>query len=202
MSASKIKPIVVFSALALVCFFGLMIYALRHDPNALPSQLIGKTAPAFSANVSQGGVFNSADQFAKGRWVVINFWSTTCIVCRDEAPELERFYLESTQKGSEAPLFVSINIQESTKEILGYANDFKLSYPIVSDKIGKISLDYGVTGTPETFFIDPAGRVRHRVAGEVTRDTIFRFIEWLEKNPDGTAQDALNGFARLRKGQG
>ena len=141
-----------------------MTYALQHDPNALPSQLVNRAAPLFSASVAQGGQFNLQDHVGKGRWLVLNFWTTTCVVCREEAPELQRFYQDVSSQGGSAPQFISINTQESTPEILGYQRDLRLSFPVVSDKSGKISLDYGVYGTPETFFIDPQGRVRHRVA--------------------------------------
>lgn len=180
----------------LVLFFMLMIYALNKDPNALPSQLVNKPARPFVASVVQGGKFDLSDNIGKGRWVVINFWTSSCIVCREEAPEFERFFQESKTEG--APLFVSVNIQDKPEYILQWQVDYKQSFPVVSDRNGRISLDYGVTGTPETFFINPQGIVRHRVAGGVDKDSILRFIDWLEKNPSVTPEEALQGFAQMR----
>ena len=193
---------ILLSGAAVALFLGLMTYALQHDPNALPSQLVNRAAPLFSASVAQGGQFNLQDHVGKGRWLVLNFWTTTCVVCREEAPELQRFYQDVSSQGGSAPQFISINTQESTPEILGYQRDLRLSFPVVSDKSGKISLDYGVYGTPETFFIDPQGRVRHRVAGEVDKDSILRFIDFLEKNPEISASEAMNGFTQVRRGVG
>lgn len=183
----------------IIIFVSLMVYALKADTEFVPSQLVNKPAPAFVAPIAQGGELDLKSIAGHGRWVVLNFWSTTCIVCRYEAPELESFYMQTQSNPQTAPIFVSINIQEGTTDILNYAKNFQLSYPIVSDKSGKISLDYGVTGTPETFFIDPHGVVRHRVAGEVDRDSIFRFIDWLDKNPDLSPEEALKGYAAVRR---
>ena len=177
-----------------------MLYAMGKDPNVLPSQLVGKPAPSFLAQTAQGGQLDLSAQLSKGRWVIMNFWSTTCVVCRHEAPELEGFYRQSLGDSTgRFPLFVSVNIKETVPEVLGYQKDFSLSFPVVLDVSGKIALDFGVTGTPETFFIDPSGKVRHRVAGDVDRDTILRFIDWLEKNPDRGAREVLDGYFAVRK---
>lgn len=190
--------VIAFSIVTL--FVSLMVYALKQDSQFVPSQLVNKPAPEFAGALAQGGEFQSQNIVGKGRWVVMNFWSTTCVVCRYEAPELEGFYQEIVQRhDNETPYFISVNIQESVGDILGYARDYRLSFPILSDKNGKISLDFGVTGTPETFFIDPNGVVRHRVAGEIDRESIFRFIDWLERNPELSPEDATRGFAELRK---
>jgi len=179
-------------------FLALMLYAMSHDPNALPSQLVGKPAPAFSAPIAQGGAFQLQEVSGKGRWVVINFWTTSCIVCREEAPELERFYRSVSLGTEKGPLFVSVNIQDTPENIMGWNRDYRLTFPVVADRAGKISLDYGVTGTPETFFVDPQGTVRHRVAGSVDGDSILRFIDWLEKNPGAGAGEAMQGFVASR----
>lgn len=183
---------------AVFLFTSLMIYALKMDTQFVPSQLINKPAPTFVASVAQGGDFDFKNLVGKGRWIVVNFWSTTCVVCRYEAPELEGFYQDSVTRSDTAPMFISVNIQEDVPQILGYAKDYQLSFPIIADRDGKISLDYGVTGTPETFFIDPAGTVRHRVAGEVDRESILRYIDFLEHNPGLTPEDAMRGFMKIR----
>ena len=170
----------------------------------VPSQLVGKTFPDFEAPLSPSGEIKLSQVAGQNRWTVINFWNTTCIVCRDEAPELERVYQTSLTEGSTTPdgarfpNFLSVNIQDNLEAILDYRKSFNLSYPVVSDKFGKISLDYGVTGTPETFFIDPTGVVRHRVAGAVDLVGMVRFIDWLDKNPNTTSAQAMEGFLKAR----
>ena len=198
------KSALVISGLCIGLFLTLMIYAMTHDPNALPSQLVGKEYPNFTASLNPVGEINLSEVAGKKRWTVINFWNTTCIVCREEAPELERVYQTSlnnsstTPDGIKFPTFISVNIQDTNDAITEYKRNFNLSYPVASDKIGKISLDYGVTGTPETFFIDPSGIVRHRVAGSVDMVGLTRFIDWLEKNPNTTSAQATEGFLKVR----
>jgi len=182
----------------LALFTGLMVYALNRDANYVPSQLVGRWVPPIAAQTAQGSAFNLNELMGQGRWVVINFWNTTCVVCRVEAPELERFWRENASKPAPEPFFVSINTQDQINDILRYQQEFGLSFPVVADANGKISLDFGVYGTPETFFVDPAGKVRHRVAGEVDRNTILAFIDWLEKNPSLTPMQVLEGFGEVR----
>jgi cytochrome c biogenesis protein CcmG/thiol:disulfide interchange protein DsbE len=188
-----------YAALAgLLIFTGLMVYALNRDANYVPSQLVGKSVPLFAASTAQGSQFDLQSMLGQGRWIVINFWNTTCVVCRVEAPELERFWRENASKQGNEPFFVSVNIQDEIPDILRYQREFGLSFPVVADRAGKISLDYGVYGTPETFFIDPKGIVRHRVAGEVDRNTILAFVDWLEKNPAVSPLQAIEGFGQVR----
>ena len=181
-------------------FLGLMMYAMTRDPNALPSQLVGKQAPVSAASWDNGERYMSQALIGQGRWVLINFWNTSCVVCRYEAPELERFYSEIVLKNPAAPLFISVNIQDPPEMIASYKRALNLTYPVVSDADGKISLDYGVYGTPETFFIDPKGVVRHRVAGDLDVPTILKFIDYLEKHPNLSSEQAIKAFAQLRSG--
>lgn len=195
---SKSKSGLYAAVAGLVIFTGLMIYALNRDANYVPSQLVGKSVPTFVENTAQGSAFNLKSLLGQGRWIVINFWSTTCVVCRVEAPELERFWRENASKSGTEPFFVSVNIQDTIEDILRYQREFGLTFPVVADRVGKISLDFGVYGTPETFFIDSKGVVRHRVAGEVDRNTILAFIDWLEKNPTISPLQAIEGFGQVR----
>ena len=176
-------------------FVFLMVYALKRNPNNIPSQLIGKPAPTIEGPLAQGGQFPSQHIFHQNRWVVINFWNTSCFVCRYEAPDLERFY-RTTLNDDTQPLFISINIQDSSEVVLEYAKSYGLSFPIVTDLSGRISLDYGVYGTPETFFIDPSGVVRERVAGSVDFETLPRFIEVLSQN---AAKNPITNDPKARK---
>lgn len=148
---SSSKRTLALSISALVLFTGLMVYALSRDANYVPSQLVGHSAPTMRAPTAQGFEFEFQSLLAQRRWVIVNFWSTTCVVCRFEAPELERFWRENVQKSTTGPLFVSVNTQDQIPDILNYQKQFSLSFPVVADLDGKISLDYGVYGTPETF---------------------------------------------------
>lgn len=160
--------------LSVLLGFGLLLaYGLFKIPGQAPSPLVGKPAPHFA--VLQ-------------QWVVVNFWSSSCLVCRSEAPELEAFYQASLKpQGLEVPVqFVSVNIRDTTRSIQLWQQDLGQTFPVVEDTSGRISLDYGVTGTPETFLIDPQGVVRYRAAGPLTFNQLTAFIPWLAKHPDAS----------------
>lgn len=159
----------------------LMAFGLRRNPNFNPSQLVGKSAPQITAPLLQGGEFKSSERFSKGTWVVVNFWTSSCFVCREEAPDMEKFYRTTLEKSDVPMQFVSINIQDNEQTISTWQKNYQQTFPVVQDKRGSISLDYGVTGTPETFFIDPKGVVLHRIAGGVSQATILKTIAKLQK---------------------
>ena len=192
------KKTLIISGAFLIFFLSLMIYALKQDPNFTPSQLVGEKAPVISASLAQGGSFNSENIFNKNRWVILNFWASYCVVCRSEATELENFYKSVSLINNTNPNFVSINIQDDKDTILQWQSNYNQSFPVVQDINGLISIQFGVTGTPETFFIDKNSIVRFRIAGEVNKFIILKFIDWLEKNPNSSQADATKALMQMR----
>ncbi len=192
------KKNLVISGIVLAFFLSLMIYALKQDPNFNPSQLVGEKAPPISASISQGGSFDSSNTFSKGRWVIVNFWSSFCYVCRGEAPEIENFYQTVTLKSTENPNFISVNIQDDKETIAQWQRDYNQTFPVIQDLKGLISIRYGVTGTPETFFINPNSIVRYRVAGALNKKIILKFISWLDKNPNASQNEATKALMNMR----
>lgn len=192
------KKGLMISGVILAFFLFLMIYALKQDPNFNPSQLVGETAPPISAPLAKGGEFDSNNAFRKGRWVIVNFWSSFCTVCRGEASEIETFYQTVTLKNPENPNIISINIQDDKETIAQWQSNYRQSLPVIQDLKGLISLRYGVTGTPETFFIDPKSIVRYRAAEPLNTNMILNFISWLDKNPHASQGDATKAFVKMR----
>lgn len=159
-----------------VCVFAfLMVFGLKHNPNFTPSQLVGKPAPDFTAPLSTGQSFQLKTLATANNWKVINFWSSSCYVCRDEARELQDFYQSVSLANTNNPQFLSVNIQDNTNAIKQWQKDFSQNFPVIEDLQGLISVNYGVTGTPETFFIDPNNTVRYRIAGAVNKKNHFTF---------------------------
>ncbi|MES2615042.1 MAG: TlpA disulfide reductase family protein [Bdellovibrionota bacterium] len=181
-----------FLAISIVAVFAfLMIFGLKHNPNFTPSQLVGKRAPSFTAQLSTGNQFQFKTNEQSNSWTILNFWSSSCYVCREEAPELQSFYQTVTLMNKNNPQFLSVNIQDDTKSILEWQKSFSQTFPVMEDTKGLISVDYGVTGTPETFFIDPNRIVRYRLAGAVNKKLILKFVNWLSKNPTATESEAV-----------
>ncbi|MHB8620117.1 MAG: TlpA disulfide reductase family protein [Chloroflexota bacterium] len=100
----------------------------------------------------------------KGHPVLVNFWASWCIPCRQEAPTLEQTW--QTYKGR-GVMFVGVDVWDKQADAQAFVKQFGITYPIAVDADGKVAIDYGVRGVPETFFIDRAGRLRSKYVGPV-----------------------------------
>jgi len=159
--------------LAVVPVLVLLAYGFSTDPRAIPSPLIGKPAPLFALQSFDGNQIILAQ--LKGKVVVLNFWASWCYpACYEEAPVLEGGWREYKEKGA---IVVGIDIQDTQEAALKFINQFNLTFPNAPDPTGKVSVEYGVYGVPETFFLDKRGMIRKKHVGAVT-ETVFR--EWVE----------------------
>jgi cytochrome c biogenesis protein CcmG/thiol:disulfide interchange protein DsbE len=147
----------------------LLAYGFRVDPRAVPSPLVGRPAANFALASLEGGTVSLTAE--RGKVVVVNFWASWCYpACYEEAPVLERGWRTYRDRGV---LVVGIDIQDTLEAARKFVGDFRLTFPIVQDTTGKVSVDYGVYGVPETFFIDRRGQIRAKHVGAVT-DEVFR----------------------------
>lgn len=128
--------------------------------------LIGQTAPAFTlpALNAQSNQKISLANF-QGKPVVINFWSSTCQPCKDEMPLLETQWERVQQQGV---VFLGIDVEDTSSDGLAFLKDHGATYTSVIDSGGSTLVDYGVTYTPETIFIDRTGKVISAVRMEIT----------------------------------
>jgi cytochrome c biogenesis protein CcmG/thiol:disulfide interchange protein DsbE len=155
--------------LAAVPVLVLLAYGFRVNPREIPSPLVGRPAPPFALTTFAGQPV-SLDAL-RSRVVVLNFWASWCYpACYDEAPALERNWRAYRERGV---MVVGVDIQDTPDKARKFIADFNLSFPNAADPGGKVSIDYGVYGVPETFFIDRRGRIRTKHVGAVT-DEIFR----------------------------
>jgi cytochrome c biogenesis protein CcmG/thiol:disulfide interchange protein DsbE len=110
---------------------------------------VGNPAPDFELPMLDGGTLSSAE--LKGHPVVVNFWASWCIPCREEAPLLERAWRQYRDDGV---IFLGVNIQDAESDARAFVKDFDITYPMVRDLEQKLTRSFGVRGLPETFFID------------------------------------------------
>jgi len=152
--------------LPLVLFFVLVAFfakGLLLDPREVPSPFIGRTAPAFTlplvgdANAS----FSPADM--KGKVWMLNIWAPWCVSCRQEHPVLMQI-----AKSGRIPI-VGLNWKDQDREAASLLARTGSPYVAVPEDLdGRVGIDYGVTGTPETFLIDQAGIVRMKHIGPIS----------------------------------
>jgi cytochrome c biogenesis protein CcmG/thiol:disulfide interchange protein DsbE len=99
----------------------------------------------------------------RGKPVVLNFWASWCGPCKDEAPLLQ----EASERWGDRVAFVGIDVKDFRGDARDFLERFGVTYPNVYDGKGSTIGRYGVTGYPETYFVDAEGRVRWRIAGPV-----------------------------------
>jgi cytochrome c biogenesis protein CcmG, thiol:disulfide interchange protein DsbE len=103
----------------------------------------------------------------RGKAVLLNFWASWCLPCKEEAPHFERVWQEQRERGL---VVLGLDSKDIRKDGLRFARRFALSFPLVFDGEGEVSKRYGVTGYPETFVIDREGRVVDAIVGSVNSD--------------------------------
>lgn len=104
----------------------------------------------------------------RGRPLVVNFWASWCIPCRDEAPILNA----SAQAHAGKVIFLGIDVQDLREDALAFSREFETPYVSVRDRGNKTYEAYGLTGVPETYYVDAAGRVVAHAPGAVSRESL------------------------------
>lgn len=156
----------------ILAIVGVLAYGFHRDPRYIPSPLIGHEAPPFTITLFDGRKLSLSD--LRGKVVFVNFWSSWCLSCRAEAGELEASW--QTLKDRSA-VFLGIGIQDTEQDALAFVKEFGITYPTGRDPSSKIAIDYGVWGIPETFFIDPEGRITYKHVGALDPAIISAKLE-------------------------
>jgi cytochrome c biogenesis protein CcmG/thiol:disulfide interchange protein DsbE len=168
------RRIAIACVLALVPV-GILAYGLRANPRAIPSPLVGRAAPEFVLPRFDGaGDLRLAE--LRGRVVVVNFWASWCIPCREEAAALEAVWRRHERNGL---VMVGVNIQDSRPAAGEFLRQTRPTYPNVVDATGKTSIAYGIYGVPETFVLDRDGTIRARIVGAVDAGRLAAAVDAL-----------------------
>lgn len=138
----------------------LLAYGFTRDPRAIKSPLIGKVALPFSLTLFDSGRFDL--EAHKKNVVVVNFWASWCVPCREEAPLLEAAWRAYRDRGV---VFVGVNFQDQESAARQFIQEFGLTFPNGPDQGSRIAVDYGVYGIPELFFVDGSGRITYKHIG-------------------------------------
>ena len=142
----------------------LLFTGFGRDPREVASPLIGREAPAWSLATLDGGELGTDD--LAGRPYVVNFWASWCVpACVDEHPVLAA---AQDRYGDDVAIVGVLYQDDPTAAQAFLARYGDAGYAHVNDEEGRVAIDYGVTGPPETFFVDAAGIVREREWGPLT----------------------------------
>ena len=161
----------------LVIFLGV---GLNRDPREVPSPLIGKPAPSFSLSALDHPEQTIRRDDMLGKVWMLNVWASWCVACREEHPLLVEF---SRQKM--LPIY-GLNYKDERAAGLRWLANFGNPYDqSLFDQDGRVGIDFGVYGVPETFIIDKQGVVRFKQIGPVTPEVIAEKIAPLVRQLNG-----------------
>ena len=131
--------------------------------------LIGHPAPAFTLAALNTPTRNTTLSLKnlKGKAIVLNVWASWCVPCNQEAPMLQVAWKQARAQNKNV-VFLGIDFQDARSDALTFLHKYGINYPNVLDATGSVSIDYGVTGVPETIFINSQGTVVSTVRQELT----------------------------------
>jgi cytochrome c biogenesis protein CcmG, thiol:disulfide interchange protein DsbE len=159
-------PLAVFVLLA--AFFGM---GLTHDPRELPSPFIGKPAPAFKLEQLHDAKLAFAPEDMKGKVWLLNVWASWCVSCRIEHP-----LLVEMSKRMRVPI-VGLNYKDRREDGVDWLAKFGNPYTLSAwDIDGRVGIDYGVYGAPETYLIDKQGVIRYKHVGPMTPEVLEKDV--------------------------
>jgi cytochrome c biogenesis protein CcmG/thiol:disulfide interchange protein DsbE len=159
--------------LLIVPVLAILASGFGNDPRAVPSMLEQKPAPPFSLVDLDGQPVSM--KTLKGQPLVLNFWSTWCLPCKQEHPMLQQ-----AQRDNPGVRFLGILYSDTPEKARRYLDKSGSSYPTLVDKNNRVAIDYGVAGVPETFFVSRSGQVVAKWVGPLNWPTLQSKLLLLE----------------------
>lgn len=164
---------------------GLLFYGLRQDPSVIPSPLPGKPAPPFALEIFAPGQpplnrpVGDTIRLAslRGQVVVLNFWASWCLSCRDEHATLST--VARRYVGKPVQFVGSLYQDRADAGTAWIAQMGGQSYPSVQDPNARTAIDYGLYGVPETFIVSPDGRIARKITGPVDASVVAHIVDSL-----------------------
>ncbi len=141
----------------------------------LDSHLIGEVAPLIEGPTIDGGWFDIDDY--RGQWVIVNFFSTTCVPCIREHPQLVAFQEAHAQLGDAT--VVSVTFDDRPSNVVEFFAENGGNWPVLAEDTGSHAVQYGVTAVPESYLVAPSGVLADKLIGGVTAADLDARIEAL-----------------------
>ena len=176
----------IITLLIIAPILALLAFGFTRDAKYITSPLLAKAATPFTVTLYDGKKIALAD--LRGKAVFLNFWASWCTPCRAEAQDLEAAWQKVKDKDM---IFLGVALQDSDQASKEFLKEFKVTYPNGRDESGKIAVDYGTWGIPESFFIDPQGRITYKHVGGIRAALVLSKLE-----------EAAKGIASAQEGRG
>jgi len=164
-------------------FLGLVLFlgaGLKLDPREVPSPLIGKPAPAFALTRMDNPEQTIRREDMLGKVWMLNVWASWCVACREEHPLVVEF-----SRLKLLPIY-GLNYKDTRVEGMKWVSRFGNPYDAsLFDQDGRVGIDFGVYGVPETFIMDRQGVIRYKHIGPLTPDVLRSTIEPLVRQLNG-----------------
>jgi cytochrome c biogenesis protein CcmG/thiol:disulfide interchange protein DsbE len=159
------KKLLILPSIFFFIILSIFLYLLiiERNPSELPSNLLNKNVPIFEAeSLFKDEKFISSQEF-KNEIILVNFFATWCKPCRDEHVYIKRF---SNKKGIKV---IGINYKDNSKKTIEWLKNLGNPYSdVLIDKNGRVAIDWGVYGIPETFIVNSSGIIKYRHVGPIT----------------------------------
>jgi cytochrome c biogenesis protein CcmG/thiol:disulfide interchange protein DsbE len=160
-------------ALAIMALIGLMVWGIgkRAAGTTGSVPVTARPAPPFTLPLFEGGQFDLAAQ--RGTPVLINFWASWCIPCEEEAAVLEA--MSKAYQGRVS--FIGVNVQDTDPLARAFLRRFGVTYPNGRDATGSVAVEYGMSGVPETYFVDRNGQLVRKWQGPLDEPRLRQFLD-------------------------
>lgn len=176
MKAKFLIPLALFAVLVVFLAVGLGL-----DPHAVPSPLVNKPAPAFKVSQLENPDAQFSPEDLKGKVWILNVWASWCVSCREEHPVLMEL-----ARANIVPV-IGLDYKDQRDKGMSILKRNGNPYTLTAfDPDGRVGIDYGVYGVPESYVIDKAGIIRYKHIGPITVDdlkkTLIPLIQQLQKS--------------------
>ena len=131
---------------------------------------VGNLAPDFELKNVEGNSIKLSS--LKGKKVILNFWASWCPPCRQEMPDMAKFYVDQKDKGIEILAVDLTNTEKSREDVTNFMRANSITFPVVLDENGKVSQLYNVASIPASFIIDSQGVIQRELVGPMTYNSM------------------------------
>jgi cytochrome c biogenesis protein CcmG/thiol:disulfide interchange protein DsbE len=174
-SARSARVVALVVGAVMLALLVLMIWGIGRAAQGTVGEvrLSTRPAPAFSIPLMDGKPFDLAS--TQGKPVLINFWASWCIPCEDEAATLEKLSREYRDRVA----FIGVNVQDTDGNARDFLRRFGVTYPNGRDLSGAVAVDYGMSGVPESYFVDRSGRLVKKWQGPLDDARLRAYLDEL-----------------------